>query len=29
MLLFDKKHTDKLFQQTKTIPQETLEIKIN
>ena len=29
MLLFIKKHTDTLIKQTKTKPQETLEIKMN
>ena len=29
LLLLVKKHTDTLFQQTKTKPQETLEFKMN
>ena len=29
LLIFIKKHTDMLIQQTKTRPQETLEFKIN
>ena len=29
LLLFFKKHTDTLIQQTKTKPQETLEFKLN